>query len=116
MFDPYDTSGKSPNFIAFPAVRDELPYRLRQQSLLGPFGRSALQTRDLEQILQRATELCADGLESPFVKVLRYDSATETLVLKALHARLQGQHRSSLTPGLSLSSRPQQIRHFCCQP
>jgi hypothetical protein len=26
---------------------------------LGEFGRSALQTRDIEQILQRAAELCA---------------------------------------------------------
>ena len=29
------------------ATRQELPYRLRQQSLLGEFGRSALQTRDI---------------------------------------------------------------------
>jgi two-component system, sensor histidine kinase PdtaS len=50
--------------------REELPYRLRQQSLLGEFGRSALQTRDFAQILQRATELCAQGLEAPFAKVL----------------------------------------------
>src|SRR6478672_2156321 len=50
------------------ATRQELPYRLRQQSLLGEFGRTALQTRDIGQILQRATELCAQGLETPFVK------------------------------------------------
>jgi two-component system, sensor histidine kinase PdtaS len=37
-------------------IRQELPYRLRQQSLLGEFGRSALQTRDIGQILQRATD------------------------------------------------------------
>jgi hypothetical protein len=42
--------------VAATAVtRQELPYRLRQQSLLGEFGRSALQTRDIGQILQRAT-------------------------------------------------------------
>ena len=52
--------------------RGELPYRLRQQSLLGEFGRSALQTRDFQQILQRATELSAQGLEAPFAKVLEY--------------------------------------------
>ena len=51
-------------------TRQELPYRLRQQSLLGEFGRSALQTRDIEHILQRATELCAQGLETPLAKVL----------------------------------------------
>ena len=47
------------------ATRQELSYRLRQQSLLGEFGRSALQTRDIAEILQRATELCAQGLETP---------------------------------------------------
>jgi two-component sensor histidine kinase len=52
--------------------REELPYRLRQQSLLGEFGRSALQTREISQILQRATELCAQGLDAPFAKVLKY--------------------------------------------
>jgi len=49
-------------------TRQELPYRLRQQSLLGEFGRSALQTRDIGQILQRATELCAQGLETPIAE------------------------------------------------
>ncbi len=53
-------------------TRKELPYRLRQQSLLGEFGRSALQTRDIAPILQRATELCAQGLETRFAKVLEY--------------------------------------------
>ena len=53
-------------------TRLELPYRLRQQSLLGEFGRLALQTRDIDQILQRATELCAQGLETSFAKVLEY--------------------------------------------
>ena len=53
-------------------TRKELPYRLRQQSLLGEFGRSALQTRDIAVILQRATELCAQGLETRFAKVLEY--------------------------------------------
>ena len=45
--------------VATDLTRQELPYRLRQQSLLGEFGRSALQTRDIEQILQRATELAS---------------------------------------------------------
>ena len=58
--------------VATDLTRQELPYRLRQQSLLGEFGRLALQTRDIGQILQRATELCAQGLETPFAKVLEY--------------------------------------------
>jgi two-component sensor histidine kinase len=83
MFEPFEAREKSPDFIAFPAVRDELPYRLRQQSLLGAFGRSALQTRDLQQILQRATELCAEGLESPFAKVLEYIPEDNRLLMRA---------------------------------
>jgi two-component sensor histidine kinase len=63
--------------------REELPYRLRQQSLLGEFGRSALQTRDFAQILQRATELCAQGLEAPFAKVLEYVPGESRLLVRA---------------------------------
>jgi len=65
------------------ATRQELPYRLRQQSLLGEFGRSALQTRDIGQILQRATELCAQGLETPFAKVLEYVPEEKRLLVSA---------------------------------
>lgn len=66
-----------------PASREELPYRLRQQSLLGEFGRSALQTRDLPRILQRATELCSEGLEAPYAKVLEYIPDENRLLVRA---------------------------------
>jgi GAF domain-containing protein len=74
--------------ITAPAVttdltRQELPYRLRQQALLGEFGRLALQTRDIGQILQRATELCAQGLETPFAKVLEYLPDDKRLLIRA---------------------------------
>jgi len=64
------------------ASRDELPYRLRQQSLLSEFGRSAMQTRDLARILQRATELCAEGLEARFAKVLEYQADEDRLLVR----------------------------------
>jgi two-component system, sensor histidine kinase PdtaS len=64
-------------------VRDELPYRLRQQSLLGEFGRIAMQTRDFRQILQRATELCAQGLQARFAKVMEYLPDDERLMVRA---------------------------------
>jgi two-component sensor histidine kinase len=70
-------------FPAVPFDRDELPYRLRQQSLLGEFGRFAMQTRDFRQILQRATELCAQGLEARFAKVLEYLAAEKLLIVRA---------------------------------
>jgi two-component system, sensor histidine kinase PdtaS len=70
-------------FPAAQAVRDELPYRLRQQSLLGEFGRIAMQTRDHRQILQRATELCAEGLQARFAKVLEYVPEESRLMVRA---------------------------------
>jgi two-component sensor histidine kinase/putative methionine-R-sulfoxide reductase with GAF domain len=70
-------------FPAVPVVRDELPYRLRQQSLLGEFGRIAMQTRDFQQILQRATELCSQGLETRFAKVLEYLPDEKRLMVRA---------------------------------
>ena len=69
--------------LATDVTREELPYRLRQQSLLGEFGRAALQTRDIGQILQRATELCAQGLEAPFAKVLEYMPDVKRLLVSA---------------------------------
>jgi two-component system, sensor histidine kinase PdtaS len=63
--------------------RDELRYRLRQQSLLGEFGRAAMQTRNLKMILQKATELCASGLQAQFAKVLEYQADDERLVVRA---------------------------------
>jgi len=69
--------------VATDVTREELPYRLRQQSLLGEFGRSALQTRDIGQILQRATELCGQGLETRFAKVLEYMPDDKRLLVRA---------------------------------
>jgi two-component system, sensor histidine kinase PdtaS len=56
---------------------------LRQQSLLGEFGRFAMQTRDFRQILQRATELCAQGLEARLAKVLEYLPDEKRLMVRA---------------------------------
>lgn len=72
-----------PQSVAKPLVRDELPYRLRQQSLLGEFGRIAMQTRDYDKILQRATELCASGLQARFAKVLEYQPDENRLMVRA---------------------------------
>jgi two-component sensor histidine kinase len=63
--------------------RDELLYRLRQQSLLGEFARHALQSRDFGQILQRATELCAQGMQTKFAKVLEYIAENNRLLVRA---------------------------------
>jgi len=69
--------------IAPVARRDELAYRLHQQSLLGEFGRVAMQTRDFQQILQRATELCAQGLQARLANVLEYLPKEKRLIVRA---------------------------------
>ena len=83
MPTPSGKESVSAPYAATDVTRQELPYRLRQQSLLGEFGRSALQTRDIGQILQRATELCAQGLETPFAKVLEYMPDEKRLLVRA---------------------------------
>ena len=83
MHEVYQASGESPETSSAPLSRNELRYRLRQQSLLGEFGRTAMQTRNLREILQRATELCAIGLQAPFAKVLEYESDEKRLMVRA---------------------------------
>ncbi|MBE7203737.1 MAG: GAF domain-containing protein [Parafilimonas terrae] len=63
--------------------RAELPYRLRQQALLGAFARMALQTRDLDALLQRASELCAEGLGAACCQVLEYRARDHAFVIRA---------------------------------
>lgn len=83
MNEAFEAAQEPIQFPAAPLIRDELPYRLRQQSLLGEFGRIALQTRDFRRILQRATELCAQGLETRFAKVLEYEPDEKRLMVRA---------------------------------
>jgi two-component system, sensor histidine kinase PdtaS len=83
MPTPQGTESVSAPVASTDVTRQELPYRLRQQSLLGEFGRLALQTRDIDQILQRATELCAEGLETSFAKVLEYQPEDKRLLVRA---------------------------------
>ena len=83
MHEVCQASQESLDTSSAPLSRNELRYRLRQQSLLGEFGRTAMQTRNFREILQRATELCAIGLEAPFVKVLEYEPDEERLMVRA---------------------------------
>jgi two-component sensor histidine kinase len=83
MQAPFEAAQEPIQFPAAPIIRDELPYRLRQQSLLGEFGRIAMQTRDFRRILQRATELCAQGLQARFAKVLEYEPDQKRLMVRA---------------------------------
>jgi two-component system, sensor histidine kinase PdtaS len=42
-----------------------------------------MQTRDHRQIIQRATELCAEGLQARFAKVLEYEPEESRLIVRA---------------------------------
>ena len=60
-----------------------LAYRLRQQTILSDFGVEALRSRDLDGLLQRATELCAKGMGTSLCKLLQYCPDTNDLLLRA---------------------------------
>ena len=49
MHEVFEADRKPTDTPASPIGRDELRYRLRQQSLLGEFGSTAMQTRDLQK-------------------------------------------------------------------
>lgn len=66
-----------------PVRRDELAYRLMQQRLLADFGRMALREADIATLLQRATELCARGLDAPFCKALEFMHDRKVLLMRA---------------------------------
>jgi two-component sensor histidine kinase len=66
-----------------PPGAGELQYRLRQQSILADFGIEALRARDLEPMLQRATELCGEGMRSKYCKFLEYRPEQDSLLVRA---------------------------------
>lgn len=57
--------------------------RLRQHSMLTEFSRTALQTRDFNVVLQRATALCAQGLDAPFATAMEFVADDQPLVVHA---------------------------------
>ena len=60
-----------------------LDLRLRQQSILSDFGVEALRASELLPLLQRATELCAEGMQAQFCKALEYQPAQDLLLVCA---------------------------------
>lgn len=63
--------------------RPDLEYRLKQQKILSEFGVEALRADDLGRLLQRATELCAEGMSAQFCKALEYKPGQDTLLVIA---------------------------------
>ncbi|RZK96990.1 MAG: histidine kinase, partial [Methylobacterium sp.] len=60
-----------------------LAIRLRQQAILSDFGVEALRATELLPLLQRATELCAEGMEAQFCKALEYKPHQDCLLVCA---------------------------------
>lgn len=60
-----------------------LAIRLRQQAILSDFGVEALRATELLPLLQRATELCAEGMEAEFCKALEYKPHQDCLLVCA---------------------------------
>ena len=60
----------------------ELQYRLQQQSVLAKFGIEALRARDLQPMLQRAVELCAEGMRSRYCKFLEHRADDDMLFVR----------------------------------
>ena len=61
----------------------ELRLRLRQQELVAAFGCFALQTDDLQAILDEASRVAAEGLEVRFAKVLQCLPGEERFLVRA---------------------------------
>ena len=61
----------------------DLTYRLRQQAILSEFGVEALRGDDVDGLLQRATELCAEGMGAEFCKALEHLPDEDTLLVRA---------------------------------
>jgi hypothetical protein len=74
-----EPSPETPRALA----RPDLDYRLRQQAILSEFGVEALRGTDVDHLLQRAAELCAQGMGAEFCKALEYRRGADTLLVRA---------------------------------
>ncbi|MGU3540885.1 sensor histidine kinase [Methylobacterium sp. A54F] len=61
----------------------DLDIRLRQQAILSEFGVEALRGDDIDRVLQRATELCAEGMGAEFCKALEFRPGEDSLLVRA---------------------------------
>jgi two-component sensor histidine kinase len=66
-----------------PAAEHGLHDRLRQQGLLSALGVTALRGVPLQDLLDEAVRVCADGLNAELCKVLEYQSQESRLLMKA---------------------------------
>ncbi|MEA1834558.1 histidine kinase dimerization/phosphoacceptor domain -containing protein [Methylobacterium durans] len=63
--------------------RSDPAIRLHQQAILSEFGVEALRGDDVDRLLQRAAELCAEGMGAEFCKALEYLRSEDMLLVRA---------------------------------
>jgi len=66
-------------------AQDLAAVRSRQLQALATLGQDGLVATDLQELMQRAVELVAEGLGTEFANVLELDAASQTLVQRAGH-------------------------------
>lgn len=66
-----------------PPGGDAIAYRLAQQRILAEFGMEALRSRDIASMLDRATQLCGQGMASRFCKFLDKPDAQGRMLVRA---------------------------------
>src|ERR1700722_3702013 len=81
--DPDQSAAPAASAEQESGAAEELAYRLRQQQLTAEFGLFALRTHDIGALLQEATQVCAQGLQSGFCKIMEYLPAERQFVVQA---------------------------------
>ena len=84
VIEAADSRGDKPQSFQ-EAVREvgegsELGYRLKQQAIVSDFGLYALTTRNLDDLLHRACELCAAGMHSGLCKIMEHERGGDLLI------------------------------------
>lgn len=65
------------------APQEELERRLKQQEMLARFGVEALRCREIESLYVSAVHLCAEGMQAPLCKLLKYRPDSEDFLVIA---------------------------------
>lgn len=77
------SGGRVRNVLRVALGSNPLTLRVHQQAILAEFGRRVIQSEDLEELLQAAATLAADGLGVDCAKVLELLPTRERLLIRA---------------------------------
>jgi len=83
VFDPAVVEEPANGSARPPFGKRELAYRLRQQELLAKLGVLALEGVSLKELLDRAVQITAEGLDAEFCKVLEYVPGQNCFIVRA---------------------------------